>query len=155
VVKIADFGLSRTFSVPFGKFTKDIASLWYRAPELMLGDEEYSIGVDLWAVGCILAEIILRHPIFLGDSHIDMLFRIFNVLGTPTDATYPGVSKLPYFKSTYPKFKGTGLESIIPVLDAAGMDLLKRLLAVNPNERSTACEAMKHPFFETVRNRFP
>lgn len=67
-VKIADFGLSRTFNVPLGKFTRDIATLWYRPPELMLGDEDYSISIDMWAVGCILAELILKKPLFYGDS---------------------------------------------------------------------------------------
>ncbi len=78
MVKLADFGLARTFSMPMGKLTKDIATLWYRAPELMLGDDNYSIAIDMWAVGCIFAEMVLvKKPLFMGECQIDMLFKIF------------------------------------------------------------------------------
>lgn len=67
MIKIADFGLARTFSMPMGKLTKDIATLWYRAPELMLGDDNYSISIDMWATGCIFAEMFLKRPLFPGE----------------------------------------------------------------------------------------
>lgn len=67
-VKLADFGLSRVFPFPMPKFTKEIATLWYRAPELMLGDDNYGTGVDIWAVGCIMAECLTGRPLLSGDS---------------------------------------------------------------------------------------
>lgn len=78
-VKLADFGLARVFAFPMSKFTREIATLWYRSPELMLGDEHYGTGVDIWAVGCIMAECLNRRPLFPGDSQIDMLFKIMEV----------------------------------------------------------------------------
>lgn len=70
-VKVADFGLARVFSVPLKALTHEIETLWYRAPEVLLGLDEYCLGVDTWPVGCIIAELILKKPLFRGDSEID------------------------------------------------------------------------------------
>ena len=79
-VKLADFGLARNFSFPIPKFTKEIATLWYRAPELMLGDDSYGTGLDIWSTGCIMAEMVTSKPLFPGDSQIDTLFKIMKVV---------------------------------------------------------------------------
>jgi len=76
-VKIADFGLARAFSIPIRPYTKEVLTLWYRAPEILLGCVEYSTPVDIWSVGCIFAELCLKRPIFQGDYDIDQLFKIF------------------------------------------------------------------------------
>lgn len=78
-IKLADFGLSRVFPFPLCKFTKEIATLWYRAPELMLGDDNYGTGIDIWGVGCIMAEMLNNQPLFMGDSQVDMLFKMMQV----------------------------------------------------------------------------
>lgn len=137
-VKLADFGLSRVFQFPMPKFTKEIATLWYRSPELMLGDDNYGTGVDIWAVGCILAECLNGHPLFTGDSQIDMLFKMMEVintikeqlLGTPCDQNYVGLSKLPYFKLTFPKFQAKDLSKEVPQLenDKKGLEVLESML---------------------------
>jgi len=76
-LKLADFGLARAFGVPLRTYTHEVVTLWYRAPEILLGSRHYSIAVDIWSVGCIFAEMCNRAPLFPGDSEIDELFRIF------------------------------------------------------------------------------
>lgn len=76
-VKIADFGLARAFSIPIRPYTKEVLTLWYRAPEILLGCVEYSTPVDMWSVGCIFAELILKKPLFQGEYDLDQLFKIF------------------------------------------------------------------------------
>jgi cyclin-dependent kinase 1 len=78
-VKIADFGLARAFSIPIRPYTKEVLTLWYRSPEILLGCVEYSTPVDIWSVGCIFAELCLKKPIFQGDYDIDQLFKIFKL----------------------------------------------------------------------------
>lgn len=79
-LKIADFGLARAFGVPVRAYTHEVVTLWYRAPEVLLGSPRYSCPVDIWSVGCIMAELITKKPLFQGDSEIDQLFRIFRYL---------------------------------------------------------------------------
>lgn len=76
-LKIADFGLARAFGIPVRAYTHEVVTLWYRAPEVLLGNPRYSCPVDIWSVGCIMAELITKKPLFQGDSEIDQLFRIF------------------------------------------------------------------------------
>jgi len=96
-LKIADFGLARAFGIPIRPYTKEVVTLWYRAPELLLGATEYSTPVDLWSVGCILAEIVSKRALFDGDSEQDQIRKIFRIMGTPNDEVWPGVSTLPNF----------------------------------------------------------
>nr|CAD1830376.1 unnamed protein product [Ananas comosus var. bracteatus] len=103
-LKLADFGLARAFGIPVRTFTHEVVTLWYRAPEILLGARQYSTPVDVWSVGCIFAEMVNQRPLFPGDSEIDELFRIFRVLGTPNEEIWPGVSSLPDFKSAFPKW---------------------------------------------------
>jgi serine/threonine protein kinase len=76
-IKIADFGLARAFSIPIRPYTKEVLTLWYRAPEILLGSVEYSTPVDIWSVGCIFAELIWKKPLFQGDYEMDQLMKIF------------------------------------------------------------------------------
>lgn len=75
--QVADFGLGRTFGVPVRVYTHEVVTLWYRAPEVLLGSSRYSCPIDIWSMGCIFAEMATRTPLFQGDSEIDQLFRIF------------------------------------------------------------------------------
>jgi len=97
-IKVADFGLARAFGVPVRVYTHEVVTLWYRAPEILLGASKYSCPVDIWSIGCIFAEMANKRPLFQGDSEIDQLFRIFRVLKTPTEDLWPGVSSLPDYK---------------------------------------------------------
>ncbi|KAI4486131.1 hypothetical protein M0802_012551 [Mischocyttarus mexicanus] len=77
VIKVADFGLGRAFGIPVRVYTHEVVTLWYRAPEILLGSSRYSCAIDVWSIGCIFAEMVMKKPLFQGDSEIDQLFRIF------------------------------------------------------------------------------
>lgn len=89
-VKIADFGLARSFGLPLKSYTHEVVTLWYRAPEVLLGSKVYSTGVDIWSVGCILFELAHRKPLFYGESEIGQIFKIFKCLGTPVEDLWQG-----------------------------------------------------------------
>uniref|UniRef100_A0A3P9NLA6 Cyclin-dependent kinase 1 n=1 Tax=Poecilia reticulata TaxID=8081 RepID=A0A3P9NLA6_POERE len=124
VIKLADFGLARAFGVPVRVYTHEVVTLWYRAPEVLLGSPRYSTPVDVWSTGTIFAELATKKPLFHGDSEIDQLFRIFRTLGTPNNEVWPDVENLPDYKSTFPKWKGGNLSSMVKNLDKNGLDLL-------------------------------
>lgn len=147
VLKIADFGLARAFSVPIRTLTHEIETLWYRAPEVLLGQKEYSLGVDTWAIGCIFAELFERRPIFAGDSEIDQIFKIFQYHGTPGEKEWPGVLNIPHFKNTFPKFRAKQPILKFKKLSGLALDLALKLIALDPAKRISAVEALAHPYF--------
>lgn len=157
VMKIADFGLARAFGVPLRNYSHNVVTLWYRAPEILLGSPKYSTPVDIWSCGCIFAEMVTRKPLFPGDAEIDQLYKIFGAFGTPTEDMWPGVSELPdYNPATFPKFKARPMREVVPSsgpcgLDELGYDLLTRMLEYEPSRRISAKEALKHPYFDTIR----
>ncbi|KAG0167583.1 Cyclin-dependent kinase 2 [Apophysomyces sp. BC1015] len=130
-----------------------VITLWYRAPEILLGSDHYSTAVDMWSVGCILAEMLMLRAIFPGDSQIDQLFRIFRVLGTPNDKIWPGVTNLPDYNPFFPPWKPNTMKEILQrtndaiVLNDSGLDLLQSMLEYDPYRRISAKSAMLHPFF--------
>ena len=144
IVKVADFGLARAFSIPIRPYTKEVLTLWYRAPELLLGINEYSTPVDIWSIGCIFAELVLRQPLFKGEYEIEQLFKIFHLLGTPNKDTWPDVESLPNYSKEFPKFKPLKFENYFIGLDKYGIDLLKQMLKYDPNQRITAKQALMH-----------
>ncbi len=156
-IKLADFGLARAFGIPVRVYTHEVVTLWYRAPEILLGSNKYSCPIDMWSIGCIFAEMATKKPLFQGDSEIDQLFRIFRVLRTPTEEMWPGVSQLPDFKATFPSWSSFGLEdSLHGQLDANGMDLLNAMLVYNPAKRISAKAALRHPYFDDLdKNTLP
>ncbi|CCG83246.1 Cell division control protein [Taphrina deformans PYCC 5710] len=149
-LKLADFGLARAFGVPLRNYTHEIVTLWYRAPEVLLGSRHYSTGVDMWSVGCIFAEMALRKPLFPGDSEIDEIFKIFRTLGTPSEPVWPGVTQLPDYKATFPNWRKKNLRTLVPTLNADGADLLKAMLVYNPAERLSAKRALTSPYFSSA-----
>lgn len=154
-IKLADFGLARAFGVPVRSYTHEVVTLWYRAPEILLGCRYYSTPVDVWSIGCIFAEMITRRALFPGDSEIDQLFRIFRTLGTPDENLWPGVSDLPDYKSSFPKWPVQNLLQVIPSLGQPGADLLQQLLAYEPVSRISARNALSHKFFSDVKRSIP
>jgi len=152
-LKIADFGLARTFSLPMPKYTHEVVTVWYRPPEILLGQQKYSLPVDMWSSGCIVAEMATGQPLFCGDSEIDTIFKIFQKLGTPSEVDWPGISELPDFKPTFPKWRHKGWENIRnvqAVMGAAGVDLLDNFLAYDPAKRISARRAQEHPWLQEV-----
>jgi serine/threonine protein kinase len=149
-LKIADFGLARAFCIPLRSYTHEVVTLWYRAPEILLGQRKYGLAVDMWSVGTIFAEMSNFYPLWPGDSEIDEIFKIFRTFGTPTDITWPGVTELPDYKTVFPQWKPMPVQKIVPDLDANGQDLFRKLLMYNPIDRISARMAMSHPYFDGV-----
>ncbi|XP_067858866.1 cyclin-dependent kinase 1 [Heptranchias perlo] len=149
VIKLADFGLARAFGVPVRVYTHEVVTLWYRAPEVLLGSARYSTPVDIWSIGTIFAEMATKRPLFHGDSEIDQLFRIFRTLGTPNNDVWPEVETLPDYKNTFPKWKAGSLSQVKNV-DANGLDLLAKTLVYDPARRISAKEALHHPYFDDL-----
>lgn len=93
-IKIADFGLSRIFSIPVRPYTPNVVTLCYRSPEILLGSNDYSTPIDIWSLGCIFIELYTKEAPFQGDSEEDQIYRIFRILGTPTEEVWPGVTSV-------------------------------------------------------------
>ncbi|KAM4709745.1 cyclin-dependent kinase 7 isoform 1-T1 [Discoglossus pictus] len=146
VLKLADFGLAKSFGSPNRVYTHQVVTRWYRSPELLFGARMYGVGVDMWAVGCILAELLLRVPFLPGDSDLDQLTRIFETLGTPTEDQWPGMSSLPDYV-TFKSFPGTPLHLIFSAAGDDLLDLLKGLFIFNPCARYTASQALRKKYF--------
>lgn len=149
-VKIADFGLARAFQVPIRPYTHEVVTMWYRAPEILLNSAEYSTPVDIWSVGWIFAELYNQVPLLCGEAEIDQIFKIFRLLGTPTEDVWPGVSELPNFKPTFPKWKPKDLSNEVPDMDELALDLLSKMLAYDPVQRISAKKALAHPYFDEL-----
>lgn len=149
-IKIADFGLARAFGIPVRVYTHEVVTLWYRAPEVLLGSPRYSTPVDVWSVGCIFSEMANKRPLFHGDSEIDQLFRIFRTLSTPTEDIWPGVSQMPDYKPSFPSWKQNILMTSVTQLDTSGIDLLQKMLVYNPAERISAQAALTHCYFDDL-----
>lgn len=148
-IKVADFGLARTYGDPLGDMTQLVVTLWYRAPELLLGATEYSTAVDMWSIGCIFGELILKEPLLPGKGEIDQVSKIFKLLGKPTEEIWPGFSQLPNAKSFNLNSAQpySTLRQTFRYVTAHGLDLLSRLLTYDPLKRISAEEALKHPYF--------
>ncbi|XP_062907963.1 cyclin-dependent kinase 2-like isoform X2 [Mobula hypostoma] len=132
-----------------------VVTLWYRAPEILMGCKFYSTAVDVWSIGCIFAEMVTRKPLFPGDSEIDQLFRIFRTLGTPNESVWPGVTQLPDYKANFPQWNRQDFNKILPNLDIDGRDLLMQMLQYDPNKRISAKIAISHRFFSDVTIQLP
>ncbi|XP_059621424.1 cyclin-dependent kinase 7 [Phlebotomus argentipes] len=159
VLKIGDFGLAKFFGSPNRINTHQVVTRWYRCPELLFGARQYGTGVDIWAVGCILAELLLRIPFLPGDTDLDQLSKIFQALGTPTEENWPSVNTLPDFMQFKP-MPGTPLRHIFTAAADDLLDLAEKLLALCPANRCTCTEALQMPYFTnkpapTVGSKLP
>ncbi|CAI9090116.1 OLC1v1024811C3 [Oldenlandia corymbosa var. corymbosa] len=148
-LKIADLGLARSYTVPIKKYTHEILTLWYRAPEVLLGSTHYSTAVDMWSVACIFAELVTKQALFMGDSELQQLLHIFRLLGTPNEDVWPGLSKLPNWHE-FPQWSPQPLKSAVPNLDDKGLHLLAEMLHYEPSKRISAKKAMEHPYFDDL-----
>lgn len=146
-IKLADFGLGRAAGVPLRTYTTEVVTLWYRPPELLLGCKYYDASVDVWSAACIMAEVVLMRPFFPGDSEVDQLFRIFKVLGTPSNSTWPNVENFPNYKVEFPVWPPVGLETILEA-DQDLVDLISRMLEYDPKARATAKDGLAHRYFK-------
>ncbi|KAJ7032807.1 kinase-like domain-containing protein [Mycena alexandri] len=148
ILKLADFGLARAFGVPMRTYTHEVVTLWYRAPEVLLGARHYSTALDMWSVGCIFAEMAMRGtPLFPGDSEIDQIFKIFRIMGTPNELSWPGIEALPDYKPTFPQWSAQDLARVVSALDEDGLDMLQATLMYDSTKRISAKRALIHPYF--------
>ncbi|XP_073391475.1 cyclin-dependent kinase B1-1 isoform X2 [Physcomitrium patens] len=138
LLKIADLGLGRAFTVPVKSYTHEVVTLWYRAPEILLGASHYSTPVDMWSVGCIF-----------GNSELQQLLYIFRLLGTPNEQVWPGVTTLRDWHA-YPQWRAHDIAQAVPGIEPSGVDLLDRMLQYNPANRISAKEALIHPYFDNL-----
>jgi len=147
--KLGDFGFTRTIGHGDRPLTPLCTTLWYRAPELLYGAKFYGPGVDIWSMGCIVAELFLRRPIFQGSGEWDMLTKVFEKRGTPTEDVWRDVSALPNFVefSHHPKVP---LATLVPNASASGHGLMDSLLSLDPKQRPTADEALQLDFFASA-----
>ncbi|KAK9670093.1 hypothetical protein RND81_13G177000 [Saponaria officinalis] len=147
-LKISDFGLSRTTKGRAQPMTEYVVTRWYRAPELLLSCETYGTSVDMWSVGCIFAELLGRRPIFPGKDSLDQLNLIINILGTQGDSELEFItsSRVLKFLKSQSYTPGFSLSSLYPNADFRALDLLRKMLAFNPNKRITVSEALEHPY---------
>ena len=154
-LKLADFGLARAISIKSGqpnRYTNRVVTLWYRPPELLLGERNYGPPVDLWGAGCIMAEMWTRSPIMQGNTEQHQLTLIAQLCGTITTEVWPGVEKLELFsRMELPKGSRRRVkERLRPyVKDAYACDLIDKLLFLDPSKRTNSDDALNHDFFWT------
>ena len=139
--------------------TSVVVTLWYRSPEVLL-HSTYSTSVDMWSLGCIFAELYMKRPLFIGHSDVDQLFKIFDILGLPSEPDWPVNSVIPLKSFTNVNNMNmnrlntnadANLRKLLPNMDDKALDLLKRLLDFNLNNRITARQALAHPYFEAMQ----
>jgi len=149
LIKIADFGLAREIrSRP--PYTDYVSTRWYRAPEVLLRSTNYNSPIDLFAIGCIMAELYTLRPLFPGGTEVDQIFKVTGVMGTPTESMWPDGMKLASamgFK--FPKMAGTALRKLIPQAGSAALELMTQLMAWNPSKRPSCTQTLRHSYFDT------
>ncbi|KKY29027.1 putative serine threonine protein kinase [Phaeomoniella chlamydospora] len=153
-VKLADFGLARSFADPYHNMTHQVITLWYRPPELLYGARHYSGAVDVWSIGTVFAELLIRNPFVAGMTEIHQLELINQAIGTPTEDNWPGVSRLPSFVPTaadkiVPVRDKGYYESLFPTAGSHGVDLLMSMLKLDPRKRRTMLEVLQHDWWRT------
>jgi len=150
-LKLADFGLARAFGIPVRSYSHEVVTLWYRAPDVLMGSRKYSQSIDLWSCGTIFAEMATGRPLFPGTNVQDQLVRIFKVMGTPTEESWPGVSQLPEYNPDIPLYPAMPVDAIMPGMEAAGYDVFSKMCAYQPELRITCEDALKHEYFRDVQ----
>ncbi|KAL9076689.1 MAG: hypothetical protein Q9157_003579, partial [Trypethelium eluteriae] len=157
LLKLADFGLARFFAKRRQlDYTNRVITIWYRSPELLLGETQYGPAVDIWSAACVLVEIFTRHAIFPGDGgEINQLDKIYSVLGTPTTSAWPALKALPWFEllrpaeRKAPAFANEYRKKLTP----AAFDLLAAMFQFDPQLRPQASDVLEHPYFTTEEPR--
>ncbi|XP_050745771.1 mitogen-activated protein kinase ERK-A isoform X7 [Drosophila biarmipes] len=152
-LKICDFGLARIADPEHdhtGFLTEYVATRWYRAPEIMLNSKGYTKSIDIWSVGCILAEMLSNRPIFPGKHYLDQLNHILGVLGSPSREDLECIinEKARNYLESLPFKPNVPWTRLFPTADALALDLLGKMLTFNPHKRIPVEEALAHPYLE-------
>lgn len=156
LLKVADFGLARSVRGD-QLFTNKVVTLWYRAPELLLGATSYDASIDMWSIGCVFAELYIGHPIFQGKTELEQITKIFDICGTPTTESWPDYKFLPLSNKFVPeKAKPRRLKEYLVreaslrkrILPKGALDLIEALLSLDPEQRLTAADCQKATYFQ-------
>ncbi|RAL15686.1 TFIIH complex serine/threonine-protein kinase subunit KIN28 [Aspergillus homomorphus CBS 101889] len=153
-VKLADFGLARSFADPYLNMTHQVITRWYRPPELLFGARQYSGVVDVWSMGMVFAELLLRVPFIVGNTDLDQIAKICEAFGTPTEDNWPGVTRLPNYlpadaNHTLPVQGRDFFLRQFPTAGPVGADLLMSMCTLDPKKRSTACQVLQHGWWSS------
>jgi len=135
------------------ELTEYVMTRWYRAPEVMVSSRHYEYAVDIWSVGCILAELLNRKPLFKGENYVSQLNKIFRIIGTPEEKDYAifrNTAALNYVRKM-DKLEPTPWHEVFPTASEKAIDLLSKMLVFNPADRITAAQALEHPYFAKFR----
>lgn len=143
-IKICDFGLSRTYDIEQTSYTPGVVTLWYRAPELLLGNEEYDEKIDMWSAGCILAEMLIGMPIFKASTEVMMLEKIIGMCGTINEDTIPGCSTFSHFDKYKLPQGNNRIRNKFMNLDDKIIELLCKLLTLDPKKRINSTQAYNY-----------
>lgn len=157
-MKLADFGLARIYGTPKTRLSPQAITLWYKPPELLLGATEYSSSADMWSVGCIFAELLLRRPFLQGiQTDLSQLDTIFTVFGTPTETNWPDhkMLSLPCRGLEWDECLPLSFDEIFTTAPKDGLSLLRSLLVLDPNNRFSASQCLSHPYFFNKPNPSP
>lgn len=151
-LKLADFGLARAFGIPVRSYTHEVVTLWYRAPDVLMGSRKYSTPVDIWSVGCIFAEMSNGTSLFTGRDEQGQLQNIFKILGTPDEASWPSVKELPEWNPNFTVYEQQPWQKFVPNLDNDGIDLLSLMVKYDPNSRISGKAATTHEYVKDVKD---
>lgn len=148
-MKLADFGLARMYGTPKTRLSPQAITLWYKPPELLLGASEYSSSADMWSVGCIFAELLLRRPFLQGQTDLSQLDTIFTVFGTPNETNWADFQTLPLCTRGLEWDETTAIpfDEIFTAAPKDAISLLRSILVLDPNMRFTATQCLSHPYF--------
>jgi len=150
-LKLADFGLARPFSEHVNNYTNRVITLWYRPPELLLGAVQYGTAIDMWSVGCILVELLAKRAVFPGRNEIEQLELIYKICGTPTEESWPDIVNLPLYKTFKPQsVYRRVLREQFKTFTPEALDLIEKLLTLDPKKRISASEALDSEYFWTA-----